>query len=177
MDIPELKAFSDHALAFAVHHLREHKQLPIMFQVLSSHGVDILAPDAPQPDVDWNLAKEALALKVKDLIRERQAYAVVNLSDAYVTETDQAHPLASLVRSGRYSTADIERMGIAKRREAIIVSLETPIYLRIIMQQYYRNADGAIILRKRIDTDSTDPKMQPAGRFYNFFEQEETASA
>jgi hypothetical protein len=45
-------------------------------------------------------------------------------------------------------------MGIGKRRDAILVSLETPDYRRILKQYYDRSAGGAIILQAHTDVDS-----------------------
>lgn len=178
MDIDTLKAFSDHALAFSIQYLREHKNFNAMFQVLSASGVDVVvAGDLPQ-DVDWSVAKDLISGKVRELIKERQAEAVVNMSDGYVMKIAEFHPLAAAAKSGRFSMDQLERMGVAKRREAIVVSLETPIYTRVLIQQYYRNSAGAVILRELKDADSTDPLFRhPQGRFFNFFSQDKAASA
>lgn len=177
MDIPELRAFSDHALEFAKQYLREHKQFNPMFQILSASGVDVVTAGAPPEDIDLNVAKDALSEHVRSMVRERQAQAVCNVADGWVMKLDDRHPLFKTAISGRYSTETLERMGIAKRREALTVSLETPIYSRVMMQFYYRNSEGDIIFRELKDADSNDPNMRQEGRFYNFFDQGKATSA
>jgi hypothetical protein len=177
MDITELRAFSDHALEFAKHFLREHGNFNPMFQVLSASGVDVVVAGEPPEDIDLNLAKDALSEKVRELVRERQATAVCNVGDGWSMQLDKRHPLFRAARSGRYSTEQLERMGVAKRQEVLTVTLETPIYSRVVMQFYYRNSEGAIIFRELKDADSTNPEMRPEGRFYNFFDQAKAASA
>lgn len=172
MEISELKAFSDHALAFAKKFLQEHKQFNPMFQVLSASGVDILTPGDLPDDMDEHVAKDALAEVVRSHIRERQALGVVSMSDAWVMKLDECHPFFKEAQSGRFSIQELERMGVGKRREALILSLETPIYARIMEQFYYRNAEGNIIFRELKESDSTSWDEQPSGRFYNFFDKQ-----
>jgi hypothetical protein len=70
-------------------------------------------------------------------------------------------------------------MGIGKRREAILVSLETPSYRRVLKQYYARKPDGALALQERMDLDSNSPHWNGGvqGRFFNFFAQGTAANS
>ena len=178
LDIENLKALADHAMTFAVNFLREHKEFQMMFQLHSDSGIDVVQPKGLPPEADEVLAKKAISRAIRQMIEERQAYAVAHMSDAYMIAVPDSHPLRHLAESGDYSTKELERMGIAKRREALIVCLETPTYKRIVQQFYYRNGDGEIILRERKEMDSTHPDWSaPAGRFFIFFDEPKAAHA
>jgi hypothetical protein len=176
MEVTELKAFSEHALEFAKNFLREHKHFNPMFQVLSAEGLHVIAPEDLPDGVDEHVAKDALAETVRALVREKQAQAVINIGDAWVMALDEKHPFFREAASRQYPMEQLERMGVGKRREALVLTLETPIYTRIMEQFYYRNAEGNIIFRELKEDDSTNRHWKPpVGRFYGFFEEPQSA--
>lgn len=171
-DLTTLHSFAEAALDFAVEHLRTHAQFAPMFQVLSAAGVDMFIPEGTATEEQWSAVKDFLAEKTRACVREKQAYAVVNVLDAWVIAVDRTHPLAGAARSGRYSTAQLEHMGVGKRRSIVYANLETPIHRQVLMQYYYRNTHGALILQER---ECKDEPGEAAGRFFGFFDAPRSA--
>jgi len=172
--IPQLSLFVDHALDLAIRYAREHGGLAPMFQVHSQDHIDVISAEEIPDDTPREVAADALCALVRDLVKTRNAYAVVNIVEAWVMDVDKAHPLFHIAQRG--DLQELERMGVGKRRECIVVTLETPIYQRIVLQFFYRNANGHLILREKKDSDSGFGRGE--GRFFNFFsEEEQTAHA
>jgi hypothetical protein len=178
LEINELKALSDYWLNFSVNIIRQGGRFTPLFDIVSASGHYTVAVNESE-HADAQMAKNAAAAKVLETIREKQAFAVVHVSDAATMAISNTHPHRALAFSGRYSFHDLEHMGIGKRREAVLVSLDTPNYRRVLKQYYGRCADGALILQERTDVDSTSPNWNGGvqGRFFDFFAKEKAASS
>jgi hypothetical protein len=178
LGIDELKALSDHWLNFSVNIIRQGGRFTPLFDIVSASGHNTVAVNESD-DTDAQMAKNAATAKVLETIREKQAFAVVHVSDAATMAISNTHPQRALAFSGRYSLDELERMGIGKRREAVLVSLDTPDYRRVLKQYYGRSADGALILQERTDVDSASPDWNGGvqGRFFDFFAKEKPASS
>lgn len=178
MEIDELKALSDRWLIFAVNILKQGVRFSAMFDIVSAKGHDTVGVN-PEGEIDPLSAKNAAAAKVRKTIREKHALAVVHVCDASTVVISNSHPRRALALSGRHSIEELERMGIGKRREVILVSLETPSYRRILKQYYDRKADGVPIMQERTDVDSNSPDWNGGahGRFFDFFPKEKAANS
>jgi hypothetical protein len=176
LEINELKILADGWLTLAVNILKQGGRFSPLFDIVSATGHDTVGVNAEEK-MDPLSAKNAAAAKVRETIREKHAFAVIHICDAATVVISNTHPQRALALGGRYSIEELERMGIGKRREAILVSLETPGYRRILKQYYDRIADGALIMQKRTDTDSNSPDWNGGaqGRFFDFFPKEKAA--
>lgn len=173
MDIETLKEFSADALRFGVDYLKERGNLRPMFMIFSPAGMDVinanLTSDAPGD-------RDAFLSFIRGKVIERGAYAIAHVSDAWIAAVREDHPQLALAQSGRYNTAQLQAMGIAVRREAILVSLETPIYHQLV-QQFYRRGETGIVLEEKVERNSSHPGPAPTGRIFGFFPQTEAIRA
>jgi hypothetical protein len=155
MDIEALNAMGERAVAAAIEQLKRNGKFPPLFLVESPAGCDAVTGRS-ETEQGWSAARDDMAEKIRELVRTKNAYAVIGTTDSWITE-----PL----KGGR-------------RRSAILIRIETPIYERSILQFYYRNAEGAIILRERQQTDTLAKDFRPGvGRFMRFFSPVETKAA
>ena len=178
MEINELKTLCERWLALTVNILSQGGRFSPLFDIVSATGHDTVGVN-PGENADPVPVKNAAAVRVLDTIREKNAFAVVHVCDAGTLAIAESHPQRALALSGQYSIEELERMGIGKRRNAILVSLETPIYRRVLKQYYARRTDGPLILEERTDVDSNSPHWNGGvqGRFFNFFEKGTVANS
>ena len=126
------------------------------------------------PDVtNSEEAKAAFARKLKEHVRDRSIEAVVMVSDSYIA--DMTPEQEKVKRAFAMTVEDCWKAGLIPKREAVVVTLESPIYQRIARQEYRRvDGDRAVELIGAPEIISSVPDANGmsgrySGRMMGFF--------
>lgn len=127
--------------------MSEKGNIPMSFLVFGDDGQTdmIIAPEAEV--INDGRAKSALMKSVRQRCAEMKACAVFSISDSFMGEyrSRSGRELdAEMLRLiAQIGSAEAERLGvIPKRREAIIVQVNTPLATTLLVQFYRRESSG-----------------------------------
>jgi hypothetical protein len=137
MTVEDLKVIAQKALDFGIERIRETGDLHMMFHLVGREKTEIVmcAGDVTNSEA----AKAELSRDLKARVRAGGVEAVVMLSDTYIAEMTPAQE--KLKRAFRMTVEDCFNAGMIPKREAVTVTLESPIYAQIARQEY-RRVDG-----------------------------------
>jgi hypothetical protein len=171
--IDEAKGLAKFALDFAIKQLRETKSFQAICHLIPAEGsIEVVLIDGD--DLNSFEAKYEIGKKLKARAKEINAVATVFITDAYMAEiTDMERYQQACQIAGHHigDTATLERLGLAKRRECLMVSVETPIFRQFGMQFYARTKNGKPFFLEYVERDASDgAEMRGQGNFFGFFE-------
>ena len=138
MTIEDLKAIAQKALDYGIECIREGGELHLMFHLIGRDGVHeivVCASDITNSEE----AKAAFSRKLKERVRERGVEAVIMVSDTYIADITPEQE--KVKRAFQMTVEDCWKAGMFPKREAVTVTLESPIYQQLTRQEY-RRADG-----------------------------------
>jgi hypothetical protein len=169
----ELRDLAHKTLEFGVECLRSGELLQTV-HLVKNEGRDVIVID-PRISNDHE-SKRVLtqALKVR-LQADPNIEAVLMLSDSYVTELTSEE---ALMRARLHMTpSEMSEMGFGRRREAIMVLLESPMYKQWLQQEYKRvklqgdnGADTIVLIGKPVVRVEGEHGVMVGGLFNNLFE-------
>lgn len=141
--IEDLKAIAQEALDYGVSCIRDDGELHMMFYLIGRDGTrEIVMCDGPLTNSEK--AKQMLSERLKRRVRERGIEAVAMVSDTFIAENMTPAQEATR-RTFRMTIEDCFNAGMIPKREAVTVTLESPIYQQIARQEYRRVDDGRAI--------------------------------
>ncbi len=167
--IPELQALARTTLDFGIEHIRQNGVLAQMFHLFKRDGtteIQLLAGEITN-------SKQAKRL-FGDLLRERcrqgEIEAVLMLSDIYFTST--ITPEQEKIRAAfGWNIEEASAAGLCDKHEAVMVSLESPIYVQLLRQEYKRDGKLITLVGEPMMEDDSAGRAQFSGNFAGFFER------
>jgi hypothetical protein len=173
MTIDELKAFAARVLDESVERMRKEGDLHQSFYLLHrAGGFDFVLATADVTNSEP--AKAALARKLRARIAEAgDIEAVVMVSDIWQTiiTTEQA----KIQRALGLTVEQAGKAGLCTVTEAIMVTLESPIYRQLARQNYKREGAKIVLTGAPEIEDDVRPTVGFTGRFMNWFGNEARA--
>jgi hypothetical protein len=137
--IEELKAMAQQTLDDGIAQIRDDGELHMMFYLFGRDGTREIA--VCMPDItNSEEAKAAFARKLKERVRAGGVEAVAMVSDTYIAE-NLTPAQEAIRREFRMTIEDCWKAGMIPKREAVSVTLESPIYQQVARQEY-RRVDG-----------------------------------
>jgi hypothetical protein len=165
--IEKLQATADAALEFGLKTLREKGGLYMMFHLVRCDGtaeVMVIDPAITASEA----AKNSLQKMICARVAAGEIEAVILVSDTYISEEERDAPILRVREAFGLTLEQAIEMGLMPRREAITVLIESPMYSKVIRQEYRRTADGAPaieLIGDRLTLDSVRNGAQLSGRF------------
>jgi hypothetical protein len=165
----DLRALADFSIQFGIAILREGKELRVQATVFDQHDqMNILTDNGV-------VQQEKFVLAVRQMVRDLNAKAVCLLADSHITKVTSPQALHRIALGESFTAKELLANQWAKRRDAIVCTVERPGEIAIFHQYYRRNAHGAIILE---ELETGDPDRDGLGAthrtgMYRFFEQPE----
>ena len=169
MTIDELKDLSEFVLKSGVETLqKKHGDLCARFHLVKADGgLDIVFIEGDL--INQPTAKEIMAREIRRRAAAGELQAVVLLSDVFVGRMSEQNE--QIRRRLGLNVEQSAELGLCKRQEAVMVSLDSPFYRRIVTQDYTRRG-REIELGERKEMDDTKPGSRASGRFMSFFNHE-----
>ena len=136
MTIEDLKAIAQKALDYGIERIRDDGELHMMFHLIDRDGgreMVVCMPDITNSEE----AKAAFARKLKERVRAGGVEAVAMVSDTYIAHNMTPAQEATR-RAFRMTIEDCWKAGMIPKREAVSVTLESPIYQQLARQEYRR---------------------------------------
>lgn len=174
MTIEEAKEMAKNAMESAKKKLVETKSFEPVFHFACRHN-DIVIVPVPGEAMNNRHTKARLGRLMKELAKERDAVAVIFLSDAYmgIVKKDKFKEAEAIIREHpEYGVAKMEEMGLVTKRECIMMCVETPIYYAIGRQYYRRKLGGRPVLEEYQEQTSETSGFRGEGNFFGFFAHE-----
>jgi len=167
MTIEELKDLAGGVMEFALNYLRENESLDAMFQLVTRDGIDVIQIEGPL--INSATAKKEISDRIRERIRSGDVQAVIFVSDTFYAETTVENQ--RIINRERLNVEQAHARGLCDKQEAILVTLETPIY-QSLTRQIYQRFGKRIKPGKLLLDDSTMPSFGGAtGRMFNFFDK------
>lgn len=177
LTIDQLRDLARRTMDFGIDKITKDGDLCQMFYLVRADGsMDVVVVEGGITN-DEN-AKRALSITLKARVAAEGFLAVIMLSDVFFTEnlSKESDKLRQLLGLTIKQAADA---GLCEITEAIIVSLESPIFYLILRQKYRRDGDCIELLGERTEEDdSSGNGIKPRrARFTGFFPSRESGIA
>jgi hypothetical protein len=170
--IDELKAFAAETLDRVVSMMQKDGELHQHFYLVHrAGGLDILVitPEITNSEA----AKAQLARDIRTRIAEGDVEAVVMVSDIF--QTVMTSEQAKIHRALGLTVEQAGKAGLCTVTEAIMVTLESPIYRQLARQNYKREGAKIVLTGAPEIEDDVRPTVGFTGRFMNWFTREARA--
>jgi hypothetical protein len=170
--IEDLKAIAQRALDFGIERIRETGELHQMFHLVGREKTKIIMCGGDVTNDED--AKQELSEHLKARVRGESIDAVIMVSDTYIAEATREQD--AIRRAFGMTIEDMFKAGMIPKREAVTVTLESPIYAQCVTQEYRRAEDddkrvelvGAPVITSTVE-DANGISGKYRGRFMNWF--------
>ncbi len=169
LTIPELQALARKTLDFGIEHIRQSGDLAQMFHLFKRDGtreIQLLTGEI----TNSKQAKRLFGDLLKERCRQGEIEAVLMLSDIYFSST--MTPEQEKVRAAfGWNIEEASAAGLCDKHEAVMVSLESPIYVQLLRQEYRRDGKVITLVGEPMIEDDIHGKARFSGNMAGFFER------
>jgi len=147
--------------------LKDTGSIWMKYIVLSDTGTDYIVAAADELINDPK-PKEELMARVRERVQQKNAHAVLTISDAWISQTS-SRDMKTLQRIEKMGIPAAVAEGLITSREALLAFIATPIQT-IRLLQFYRREDGNKIIMEERDIQRGPGDPGSGGRLSHFFD-------
>lgn len=176
MEIDQLKELATRIREVSIERLTETGSLDMVFHLVRTDGTFEIV--YPEPDAaNHSSQKDALSKLIRARIAGGGIEAVIFVSDIYFGKTIN-NEATRIMQQMKLNVEEGEALGLIKKVEAVMVTIDSPIYFEIGRQVYTRDKqDRSKVTLGEFERTTAENGMRFEGRFFNFFGAQKDANA
>lgn len=168
MDLPTLESLAEKFLEYGIDTIRENGEIHLQYQLIRADGgIEIVLVDGPI--TNSRAGKRILSDQIRARCAAGELQAVMMLSDVFYGTTDEQGQ--KTMDALKLDVEQAHELGLLKKREALLLIVDSPIFHRAI-RQGYRRAGRSIEIEDREELPEN-----ASGRMVVYFPRTAAAAA